>query len=410
MRVIFINRFYWPETPATGQLLADLAEGLASLGHEVAVIASAGTRAASVRETRRGVHIWRVRSTRWARGGVAGKAIDFGTFYLRALVALWRMADSSTTVVAMTDPPLLGIGVALAARLRRARLVHWIHDIYPEIAAAVAGQRWPAVFRPFRDAAWRKAERCAVVGRDMAGVVAAAGVPPENIAVIPNWAPRGVTSGTHECDRGSTALRTEWELAGKFVVAYSGNLGRVHDLEPVLGLAHALRDSTDIAFVIVGDGAQRDALAARAVHRGLRNVRFFPPQPRERLRETLAAGDVHLVTLREGCERFVFPSKLYGAVAAGRPVIYIGPGNCELSRMVVAHDFGFSGSRDDLGEVAEFIRRLARNRETWNRHAAAAVAFASEHDVSRAVAQWAGLLESVSGARPAPAVAEGRSS
>src|SRR5207237_1247771 len=150
---------------------------------------------------------------------------------------------------------------------------------------------------------------CVTLGSDMAAVLADAGVAVKKISLAPNWAPAGLAPASANA---AAALRDEWGLREKFVVAYSGNLGRVHDLDPVLDLADALRADARIAFVFVGSGAQRAALEAAATRRGLANVHFRPPQPRARLAESLAVGDVHLVTLRPDCARYVFPSKLYG--------------------------------------------------------------------------------------------------
>lgn len=389
MRLIFINRFYWPETPATSQLLADLAEGLAARGHDVTVITSGAVGNHPRRETHRGVAIWRVRGTRWAHLGLAGKAADFASFYLGAMWRLHFEAASDSTVVALTDPPLLAIGSGFVSRLRRARIIHWVQDIYPELAIELAGQSWLSLLRPLRDREWWRATACVTLGTDMASVLAAAGVEQARTAIIPNWAPAGTLLLPRSA---SETLRAEWKLQGKFVVMYSGNLGRVHDLDPVLDVAARLRDEPDVAFLFVGHGAQKTALQAEVTRRALTNVFFQPPQPRERLAESLAVGDVHLVTLRPGCERLVFPSKLYGIAAAGRPVCFIGPHDCEVAQIVRARDLGHAAPRDDAGGVAAFIQQLARDPATTARHAAAAQQFAVDHDVNAAVSAWESLL------------------
>lgn len=362
MRAIFLNRFYWPDEPATAQLLTDLAEALAAQGQSVFVITShSGRTALPTEETRRGVQILRIRSTRWAaRYGVIGKAVDFGTFFLGALVKLFVTARHSDAVIALTDPPLLGIGVWVISALRGARLFHWVQDIYPEIAMELSGHRWLAVLRPWRNLAWRRANRCVTLGTDMAGVLTEAGVPSDRISIVPNWAPAGTAPPP---DEAAVSLRADWGLTGKFVVAYSGNLGRVHDLGPVLTVASALRQDAHIAFVFVGHGAQRDALAAEAQRLGLTNLHFRPPQPRASLAATLALGDLHLVTVRPGCERFVFPSKLSGIAAIGRPVLFIGPHNCELARLVTKPGaaFGYAFSGDETSAIADSVRSLAQN-------------------------------------------------
>jgi glycosyltransferase involved in cell wall biosynthesis len=391
MRLIFINRFYWPETPATGQLLTDLAERLAAAGAEVAVITShSGATNLPGRERRNGVDLHRIRGTRWSSARLVGKAVDFATFSLGALARLHRLATRDAIVIALTDPPLLGIGASWIARWRGARTIHWIQDIYPELAIALAGQGWLRALRPLRNRAWRQADACVTLGEDMTTVLADAGVDPARRAVIPNWAPAGVTPPPAA---ESEKLRAAWGLEGKFIVAYSGNLGRVHDLAPVLAAAEALRDEPEMAFLFVGGGPQRAALEAEARRRQLGNVSFRDAQPRDQLAASLAAAEVHLVTLRPGCERLVFPSKLYGIAAVGRPVVFIGPPGCELAQLVAQQDLGAAVDRDDVPQIVAVLRALQRNPAQRARHREAALRFATDHDVSSAVRRWRTLLD-----------------
>ena len=396
MRLIFVNRFYWPETPATGQLLTDLAESLAAEGHDTTVVTS-GDGKTSAEETHHGVKIRRLTTTRSRSGRLASKAIDFATFHLRAMACVFRLARRNTIIVSLTDPPLLGIGLAFIARLRGAQLVHWIHDIYPELAIELAGAHWLRLTRPLRNAAWRRALRCVTLGEDMALTVRAGGVDPAKLAIIPNWAPASVAEPPREKIQ---ALRAEWCLRDKFVVAYSGNLGRVHDLEPILEIADALRAEARIAFLFVGDGPQRAALQAEVTRRDLANVTFHPPQPRAALAETLAIADLHLVTLRPGCERLVFPSKLYGILAVNCPVLFIGPPDCEIARLVASQGFGLIGQRERVSEMVDQIRALAIDPARIARWRTAATRFATEHTCATSLIAWRRLFESLEAAVP----------
>lgn len=387
MRLIFLNRYYWPEEPATAQLLTDLAESLAAAGHEVTVITSrAGGSALVLREEHAGVNILRVTATRWSRLGLPGKAVDFLTFYLGALVKLAFTAQRGDTVVALTDPPLLGIGAWLTARLCGARIFHWVQDVYPEIAAVLTGQSWLRILSPLRNLAWRRSDGCVTLGTDMAATLAQAGVPATRIHVVPNWAPAGLTVQPRAA---SAALRSAWQLEGKFVVAYSGNLGRVHDLGPVLELAEALRNEPAIAFAFIGGGAQRPRLEALAADRGLTSVQFHPAQPRAGLAASLALGDLHLVTLLPGCERLVYPSKLYGVAAVGRPVMFIGPPGCEIARLVTEQGLGRAFARDEIAGMADTIRQWRADAAMLARFSTAAAAFGRDHSgPRRAAAAW----------------------
>jgi len=225
----------------------------------------------------------------------------------------------------------------------------------------------------------------------MAHFVASAGVAKEKILICPNWAPAGLAPAA---EPSASALRSRWNLAGKFVVGYSGNLGRVHDLEPALEVATALRDEPDIAFVFIGDGAQKTSLQSIVSDRRLTNVFFQPSQPRERLAETLSLPDLHLVTLRAGCEPFVFPSKLYGIAAAGRPVLFIGPLQSELATLVQFHGFGIAVSRDDSAAAADAIRRLRGDVGQQAALGHAAIRFwEAKGQFNHALTVWSALLQ-----------------
>jgi len=398
-RVFFVNRFYWPDEPATAQLLTDLASALAAGGQAVTVIASHSADAATPRrETHNGVVIERVRTTQLGRRSLAGRALDFATFYPGAVCRLLRLARRGDVVVALTDPPFIGIFCWLAARVRGARIVHWVQDIYPEIAAELTGQRWLLVLRPLRNLAWRRADACVVVGADMARSVTAAGIGAAKTVVAANWAPAGLAPPSAD---DMAALRAEWGLGEKFVVAYSGNLGRVHYLDPLLEVAAALRADPDFIFIFIGNGARRTALEATAKTRALANVRFFPPQPRHRLAATLGVAEVHFVTLQPGADRWVFPSKLYGIAAVGRPVIFVGSRDCELARLVAGQGFGAAFAGDDTASIVATLRLLRADPIHREAMGSAALDFAAG-GAAAAVKIWTKLL-AVELARAAPA-------
>lgn len=391
MRLIFVNRFYWPDEPATGQLLTDLAESLEQQGHEVTVITSHTGRAGLPRrQSHHGVTILRVSRTRGQRFGSVGKLLAFVGFFAGALSQLFFLVRPRDRIVVLTDPPLLGIVVWLIARLSGAQVFHWVQDIYPEIAIALTGHRWLRILRPLRNLAWRRSDGCVTLGSDMAATLARAGVPAAKITLCPNWAPAGLGPPAPD---SVAALRQRWQLEHKFVVAYSGNLGRVHDLSPLLAVADLLRNDPSIVLAFIGGGPQRASLEAEAVSRGLSNVRFYPSQPRDQLTTTLAVGDLHFVTLLPGCEQLVFPSKLYGVAAVGRPVIVIGPRDCELARIVTEQGFGRAFARDEVDFIATTIRSWSTDPAGLARLAAAAETFGRAHlGPAPAVAVWQRLF------------------
>jgi len=398
-KIVFVNRFYWPDEPATAQLLTDLAESLVAAGHTVNIVTSQPANPPlPACETRNGVLIHRVPGLRFKHSNVLLKALSFISFAHGALRTIDSMLKPGDVLVVMTDPPLLGVFASSLARKRGARLVHWLQDIYPEVAEAVGSAWFASIFRPKRDRAWKMADICVVPGEDMAELVRARGANPSTMLVSPNWAPAGLEAmPATEAD----ALRRDWGLAGKFVVMYSGNLGRVHDLDPVLAIAETLRNETDIVFLFVGNGAQRLRLQATAERRGLRNVLFKPAQPRHRLGLTLALANLHIVTLRTGCERLVFPSKLYGIAAVGRPILYIGPKNCELSRIIEVRGFGRSFARSETKSATQTILHLRHAPADCARMSKCALAFAEESGgLATAASVWDRLLSGLKALTP----------
>jgi hypothetical protein len=179
----------------------------------------------------RGVRVHRVWTTAYGRGSLAGRAIDYASFYLFAFLALAKVLGRDDIVVAKTDPPLISVVAALAAWLRGARLVNWLQDVFPETAArsgmGLLSGPLGAIPRIKRDWSLRRAAVNVVLGERMAAEVGRL-VPGARLRVVPNWADG---AAIRPMAAGASALRREWGLEGKFVVGYSGNLGRVHDCD-----------------------------------------------------------------------------------------------------------------------------------------------------------------------------------
>ena len=313
-------------------MASDLAFHLASRGHEIVAITSRqrydDPRARLPRrETANGVHIVRVWSTRFGRAGLLGRAIDYLTFYASAFFAIRR--EREAIVVAMTDPPLLSVIAALASK----RVVNWVQDLFPEVAEALR-IRVPLVKR-LRDWSLRHAKANVVLGDLMAARVPRA-------VVIHNWA--------------DAALAPIDSPHDTFTAGYSGNLGRAHDFDTILG---AMKRLDGVHFVFTGGGAQLEAVRRAAPA----NVEFRPYVARERLSESLSSVDAHLVSLKPELEGLIVPSKFYGILAVARPVLFIGAHDGELARLIEAYRCGIVIEPGDVEGLVRAIETLARNRD-----------------------------------------------
>jgi colanic acid biosynthesis glycosyl transferase WcaI len=383
-RVIFINRVYWPSLAATSQLLTDLAEGLAARGWPVHIVA-AGHKPGP----HNGVIIHRTGEGD-QHGGLISRAINYTRFIRQVRRELQTLVQPGDRVVVMTDPPLLGAAVTPIAVKRGARVIHWTQDIYPEIAAAHFGVLAGALLSPLRarrDAAWRAAARCVVLGETMTDTVQRHGVAADRVIAIPNWSPRELQNPFNNKDRD--AQRIAWGFAGKFIVAYSGNLGRVHEFKAILRAAEILRDRPDIVFMFLGAGARIGEVKSLAATKRLTNVHIFPPAPREKLAASLAGADVQLVTLNPVFAPLVYPSKLAGVLAAGRPTIFVGPPDGEIALLLKNENCGTALSPTDGAGLARLITHWQADTAERERLGQRARAAYEKHFVfESALAHW----------------------
>lgn len=369
-KIFFINRFFYPDHSATSQILSDLAWHLTKSGRLVHVIASGqvydnpGARLPS-EEIIQGVHVHRVSSTSFGRAGLFGRLLDYLSFYWSAFSKLSGLLAAGDIVVVKTDPPLLSIPATIIARRKKALLVNWLQDVYPEIAIelGVPMLRGPIgwLIARCRDVSLRAATCNVVVGEHMQELLLSKQVRSEAIRCIPNWCDdREIT----EMERSENPLRSEWGLQDKFVVGYSGNLGRAHDYKTMLVAAELLRDQPEIIFLMIGGGHQVKRLADEVELRGLSEAfRFQPYQPRERLKQSLGLPDVHWLSLESRLEGLIVPSKFYGIAAAGRPTISVGALDGEIARLLQRFDCGIAIAAGDGSGMASAIRDLLQYQE-----------------------------------------------
>lgn len=359
-RVVFVNRFFFPDEAATSQLLSDLAFATARGGSEVVVVTSSqryrGGAGLPVAETVRGVGVRRLWTPGRGRASLVRRALQYAAFYVGTGWHLLRTLRRGDILVVMTDPPALSVPAAAVASLKGALLVNWLQDVFPEVATQL-GIRVPAHRLMARARNWslRRARANVVLSPGMGRRVTASGADPAHIRVIENWTDE---ASILPMEPHASLFRRQRALEDRFVVAYSGNMGRAHEFATLLDAAERLGAEPGIAFLLVGEGHALASIRARIAQQGLTNIFIEPPQPRERLADVLAAGDVHLVSLQPSMEGLVVPSKYYGVLAAGRPVIYVGDADGDLAREIVRCDCGRVVAPGDSIELARQIRSL----------------------------------------------------
>ncbi len=358
-RILFVNRSYYPDAEATGQLLTQLCEDLTGDFHVTVVAGQPNYNPQQVpfrrtgRDTHNGVEVRRVWNTQFRKSSFLGRAINYVSFLLCAarVTLLLKRPD---VVIVESDPPLLCLLGSLLKLRYRTRLVVYLQDIYPHLAVALGklSDNWlTRLLEHWFTAAYRNADRVIVLSQDMRDVMLEAGVQPEKVDVIPNWVDAAHITPVKQDNR----FRAEQELDDRFIVMYSGNLGLCQGLEGVLVAAEQLQERTDIMFLLVGDGAAKQRLVGIAQKRELKNVRFVDYQPLSRLAESLSAADLHLIPLDPRVIRYMMPSKLYGILASGTPVVTLAAEQSELGELVRQEQVGVTVTPDQPEELAEAI-------------------------------------------------------
>jgi colanic acid biosynthesis glycosyl transferase WcaI len=402
LKLIFLNRFFFPDHSATSQILSDLAFGLAGDGQAIHVITS--RQCIDERKVRlqaeeqvSGVVIHRVWTTRFGRANLLGRAIDYVTFYISAGTKLWNLARPGDIVVAKTDPPMISVIAAWVARRRSAILVNWFQDVFPEIAQRLGLRGFKGtlgrIALKLRNYSLNIASANVVLGSRMAEYVST--LPgARQVTIIENWSDGALV---RPIPRAANEFRREWGLDNRFVVGYSGNMGRAHEFETILRACELLRSQTEVIFLFIGEGRQRKWIHEEVARRGLGNVMFRPYQARESLALSLGASDLHLVTLQPSMEGLIVPSKYYGIAAAGRPVIFVGDIDGEIARALTRDECGVAIGTGDSSGLASAIQEMHANAdETERMGARARLAFERLYDRPVGLLNWTALLRNIS--------------
>lgn len=398
-KIIFLNRYFYPDHAATSQLLTDLAFHLALQDKIVYVITSTQryddpNADLEARQITKGVNIHRVWTSSFGRGNLFGRVADYLSFYVSASWLLFQMVRKDDIVIAKTDPPLISICAAYICRIRRAQLYNWLQDLFPEVAGALEVKGIPVrVFkylRSKRNQSLRFARKNIVLGDSMKKILWANRINPSKIKVIPNWADEEAIKPVKPDDN---KLRKSWGLNKKFVVGYSGNMGRAHDLDIVMEAALRLKDNRNIHFLFIGGGAKLKALQHFVVDHLLENVMFQPYQERDQLSMSLSVADLHLVSLKPELEGLIVPSKFYGITAVGRPVIYLGNEIGELAKVIKEASCGYAVANDNVKEFCELITGLAGDPELCQGMGIEArKLFEQKYTKTQALMEWTQLL------------------
>ncbi len=370
VRIIVISQFFGPDQSAVGQFLADFANGASDAGHDVRVICGANdyaaeevaARGSAQRENsessaelprRRGsIHVARVRTATFSQSKPK-KLISYATFYAGAVWRALRIPRPDVVVTLTAPPGLAWIGW-IVQQIRGCRHIAWEMDLYPDIAIAlnIPVARWTSMVLDFPR---RRADSVIAPGDCMKIRLLQHKIPEDRIVVVENWAD------------GRTIFPLPFPTPRPLRILYSGNFGLAHDVETIRAVMVHLANHPDFQFVFAGGGLARRELIEFCHERGIENA-SFPSYVRLRdLGVSLAECHVGLVTQKTSTLGAVVPSKIYGLMAAGRPVLYIGPAEATPALLIRRFGCGWHFDCGDEAGVSALLLRLLETPEELRR-------------------------------------------
>jgi len=344
MNILAINQFFWPDTAPTGQFLTDITRAMDPSIHSITVLCGAPAYGAIDMTSPPRVKIIRLGGLPFSRGKI-GRVASYAFFLVSALVRSIREAKPGL-VLTLTTPPLVSIVGTLVKSVRGSRHFIWEMDVYPDIAVDLDVLKPRSVFTKLigtlADFSRRRADGIIALDDDMKVRLMARGIPGHKILVAENWAD------------GREILPAPFQ-DGPLVVHYSGTFGLAHEEYTIAEAMRQLRNDNRFRFVFVGGGARRENLEEFCRTERIRTVEFRPYADRCDLGRSLAEGHIGLVTQIPETVGAVAPSKIYGIMAAGRPILYIGPSTSTPARVIQQRECGW---RIEPGDVEGLVRRL----------------------------------------------------
>ncbi len=367
--LLVLTQFFPPDFAATGQLIEELAAQLAQQGVSVDIFTGQPGYAfakgvAPATERKGGVWVKRSRISQLFVSRIRGKAINGLLYTLRSIVYLARNARDYQVLLVTTAPPFLSIVGYFANIFFKLPYVCLLYDLYPDIAIELevvkANHPIAQLWRSLNCEMWKRSAGIIVLSDSMKErIVAHCPGVAEKVSVIHSWCNNEQIVPVAKKDNWFAQTHS---LTDSFVVLYSGNMGRCHDVDTLFDAACLLKDEP-ILFVCIGGGAKRNRLIDRVNAAELSNFKFLPYQEKSVLPYSLTAGDVSLVSVAEGMESLVAPSKLYPAMATGRPIAVVCPPNSYLKPLLAAARSGAVFNNGDAKSLASYIRALSQNAD-----------------------------------------------
>jgi len=388
-KVVIVSQHYAPDPGTTASIITTIATHLAKT-FEVLVLSGSGALPRTAQNADQPIVV-EIKNSISEKTALVKRAVLETIFAIRTFIALFKRLNRGDVVLTVTAPFVLPYAVTTAARIKRAKTILILHDLYPDVLV-MTGLLQPTsiatrIIRVANGLMFRALNSIVIIGRDMEDLLMRyRGMTRDKIMFIPNWAT--LPLGVRPVAPGSV-YRSQSNAC--FVVGLSGNLGFTHDPDVVFDAALLLQNDPTIHFLLSGWGMGFERLKARQVDLALSNITLVDRVPEERLEEFLSAADIWIIPYRRNVAGVSVPSRFYNLLAVGRPVLIISEPDAEAALTVKEDGLGWVVTPGDPRELAATIK-IASDEETGLKGARAAEK-AMQFSKGSALAKYQNLVE-----------------
>lgn len=361
MNILIFNRSFSPDIEATGQLLGELCEDLISFRHDITVICGKPYHTDNKKYSLEKVNVLRVWGTAFPKHILFFRLVNLGFYFLFSFFTAF-FVKRPDVIIAQTDPPLSCLLGLFFSRWYKAKFIYTVKDMHPDIGILTGKLKNPLlnfILEKSNMISYQKADKIVCIGKDMKERILKKGINDTKIEVVNDWID---IKEIYPIENNKNPFLEKNGLKNKFIVMYSGNLGLTQGLEKVIDIASHFKEKDELKFVFIGEGANKSNLQNKAKSLNLNNVVFLPYQPKDELKYSLSAANLHLITMEKGLSGVMVPSKIYGILASGRPFIGCVDSDSEIAYIANKYNCGFIINPEDKNEMTARINWCLNNR------------------------------------------------
>lgn len=390
--LLFIDKQYQPGKTDSARHVKELADYCIRRGWDVSIL-FLSAKAKDIKQKNKGKKGPRLIPVQY----------DFEKNTHKRYAGLWPLLTKGLltkkhdVIISTTNPPMVAAIGNIIAKVKGSKHIHWLSDLYPDLFSVLEPEHKNSRYmNTWSRKAMKKADHVIAAGRCMEKYLKDTGIDPWSVSTIPNWASVSIFDSGPAQTKTAQNSKQKKQIEPKFRVMYAGNLGKAHEIEPLLHAMQRLSKSNpEIEFVFVGDSVGHKFLRQKHSRYNLKNSRFLKPQPEAKFKDLMELGDIHIVSMNEQALGMMIPSKFYSIIAAKRPVVYVGPEQSEVGLVIKETACGLIAPSQDKKAFVDAILAFRNDPDLWFNAQEGAIKARETYNPAKSLVKWEETLDRV---------------